>query len=105
MWNKTNNEWRWREQQKHIYIHSHFLASQQHGLSCPDGELPGAGDEHVIYSDDVVTIDGQKEMETAAASEDEMIRMMMMMELMMLQEHRRGTQYTQMYLFICLLTW
>lgn len=66
--------------------------------------MPGAGDVHVIYSDDVVTILERKEMEretateTAAASKNEMIRMMM--KLMMLQEHRGGTQYIQMYLFI-----
>lgn len=66
--------------------------------------MPGAGDVHVIYSDDVVTILERKEMEretateTAAASKNEMIRMMM--KLMMLQEHRGGTQYIQIYLFI-----
>lgn len=71
--------------------------------------MPGAGDVHVIYSDDVVTILERKEMEretateTAAASKDEMIRMMM--KLMMLQEHRGGTQYIQMYLFIWFTWW
>lgn len=71
--------------------------------------MPGAGDVHVIYSDDVVTILERKEMEretateTAAASKNEMIRMMM--KLMMLQEHRGGTQYIQMYLFIWFTWW